>query len=439
MVQAAFPFALPRPTLLPARPAAAALAGSIPTPTLTPTLTTTVPTTEPAAAAPDVTGFQIGWDHARHGLTPPLAHLQAASPVRQGWGSGRAAFGGRQHAADAAVNDWLALRLEAWHQGCAFESLQVTPRFLAQLQAPECPVLRQPVEPQENKAARPTALMRLDANAAYAAGNLVMVDAAVARARQGADCSALLAQAQRVADNGPGATSRGLDAQAWLRLAVLASFGSALPHGSAATLPLVVLPPARLRVINPVQALQVVLTLQFTQAGYARRLLAWAALMPGSEARQAFQIFMHTLLARRLAAGQGLDAPALKRAMEDSWRDTLVQRRWQRLALWLSAADCEQLLQRGHRRGLNVGGARWISAEIATDGWQADGQTPQTEGLAPAAPAAPAAPVALRPAMTGTPNEVGSGLRPVAQAGMASARRVAASIARKRGSQKLAS
>jgi hypothetical protein len=55
--------------------------------------------------------------------------------------------------------------------------------------------------------------------------------------------------------------------------------------------------------------------------------------------------------------------------MEDTWCDTLVQRRWQRLATRLTAADCEWLLQRASQRGLVVGGSRWLSCESATEGW----------------------------------------------------------------------
>lgn len=360
-----------------------------------------------AAAAEDGVGFQIGWDHARHHLTPPLAHLQAESPVRQGWQAGRAAFGQRTLKAGVAVRQWLALRLQAWQHGDVFEDVQLTPAFLARLDATHCPVTRQPLL-LASGGAQDLQLQRLNPQAAYAAGNLAAISrqAAQARQQQGRELpfAELLRLAGRTAEPAasaalaaapahaaaqaihlpaspvpsacpaneplqPAATVRGLDAAAWLRLAVLSSFATPLPHALAATLPLCVLPPNRCRVINPVQAVQVMLTLQFTQGGYARRLLTLAALMPSSDARQAFQIFMHTLLSRRLSAGQDLGPEAVRQAMEDSWADPLVQRRWQRLALRLTEADCERLLQRAHQRGLCVGGGRWVSSAQATDGW----------------------------------------------------------------------
>ena len=332
-----------------------------------------------AAGAVDHTGHAIGWDHAHHRVTPPLCHLDEHSPVRQGWAAGRAAFGARTLRPTAAARQWLALRLHAWQHGQAFEGVQVNPAFLARIDTDICPVRRVPLL-LCSAGADDATVVRLNARAAYAAGNLAVVSVPVAAALAAADWAQALAIAERLAaaersaddplaGQGAAPQADGLDAAAWLRAAVLASFTTPLPHAQAALLPLRVLPPNRVRVINPVQALQVVLTQQFSVAGYARRLLGLAALMPSNETRQAFQIFMHTVLARRLAVGPTATAQALRHALEDTWADPLINRRWQRLALRLDAADCERLLQRAARRQLVVGGSRWVSTETATDGW----------------------------------------------------------------------
>lgn len=348
MAQAAFEFSpLPHPTPAPS--------GALPAPAGS------------AAAHLDRTGFEIGWDHAHHRVNPPLRHLDHQNPVRQGWAAGRAAFGSRTLKPTAAARQWLALRLEAWLAGQVFEGVQVNPAFLARIDADCCPVSRLPLT---LCAGRDSDLqfIRLNTAAAYAAGNLAAVSQRVALARADKQSSGLHGGDKH--GSGPhSGQDNPLSADEHARLAVLASFATPLPHGQAALLPLRLLPPNRVRVINPVQALQVMLTLQFTQAGYARRLLALAVLMPGSEARQAFQIFMHTLLARRLSAGQAPSALDTRRAMEDSWADVLVNRRWQRLASRLDAAGCELLLQRAAQRGLVVGGGRWVSPDAATDGW----------------------------------------------------------------------
>ena len=149
-------------------------------------------------------------------------------------------------------------------------------------------------------------------------------------------------------------------------------FVTPVPHARAAALPLLVLPPARLRLLNPVQSLQVMLSLQFTRAGHARRCAALAGLMPTAEARFAFNAFMHTLLARRLAAGRIADAVAERHAVEDLWRDPLINQRWQRLALRLTAIECERIGRVAAERGLAGSGVRWLTAESATDGWALD-------------------------------------------------------------------
>lgn len=318
----------------------------------------------------DPTAYELGWDFAHHRLTPPVAHLQAESPVNLGWRTGRAAFGQRTLPATPRVRQWLALRLQAWVQGVVFEDVQVTPHHLKQLEATHCPVTREPLT-RATGLGSDAAVSRVNPRAAFAAGNLAALStlAEAAKGQRTALEAMALSQQLADADGGDARLADGLDADQWARLGVLMSFATPLPHAVAAQFPLVVLPPNRLRVLNAVQALQVMLTLQFVQAGFARRLVALAALMPNSEVRQAFQVFMHTLLARRLEAGQALDAPAMRRAMEDTWRDPLVNRRWQRLALRLTAAQCEQLLQRAAQHGLTDKASRWISLDQATEGW----------------------------------------------------------------------
>ena len=318
------------------------------------------------ATALDQIGFEIGSDHARHGLTPPLRHLHDGNPVRQGWGTGRAVFASRTLRATAPVRAWLALRLQAWQHGQAFEGVQLTPHFIAQIEASHCPVTRQALTQPSGDAAlvdSDARLLRIQSQAAYAAGNLAQLG------QPAADAAATLDWRQALAQADASAPQACLSRAEWQRLGVLKSFVTRLPHHVAAALPLSVLPPNRLRVLNPVQALQVMLTQLFTQPEYARRMLGLAALMPCHGSRDAFQLFMHTLLARRIAAGVAASPLHTRQAMEDSWADVLVNRRWQRLALRLSEAQCEQLLQRATRRGLAPEGSRWLSADAATEGW----------------------------------------------------------------------
>jgi hypothetical protein len=174
------------------------------------------------------------------------------------------------------------------------------------------------------------------------------------------------------------------------------SFVTPLAHAQVACLPLLVLPPNRLRLLNPVQALQTLLTLQFARPGAARRIGELAAVVPGN-ARDAFQVFTHTLLARRIAAGPTLEREALRHAIEDAWTHPLVNRRWQRLALQLTEADCERLVQYAGRRGLGGPGWQWLPREAATDGWALErgGHAAPAGRSRRTAPARPAAAKAL--------------------------------------------
>jgi hypothetical protein len=159
-----------------------------------------------------------------------------------------------------------------------------------------------------------------------------------------------------------------LNALQWSRLAVLMSFVTPLKHDEAACLPLLVLPPNRLRLLNAAQALQAVVTLAFTEAQAVPRLRELMAHLPAA-ARHDFQVFVLTLQARRLAAGLHLTGVELRHALEDFWTDAAVNRRWQRFALQLNEAACERAVRIAARRGLGGKGWQWLPASAATEGW----------------------------------------------------------------------
>jgi hypothetical protein len=327
----------------------------------------------------DRIAFEIGWDHARHRLVPPAEHLLDGHPVRQGWQAGQAVFGARTLRATPAARQWLQLRLRAWLRGHAFEDLQVTPHFIAQLAGAHCPVTLDPLDEQ-------ACIERVFDGAGYAAGNLVALSPRAAAAKACCGWDDALDFARRI-DAGEVDRIAGLDAAEWSRLGVLMSLATPLAHARVTSLPLLVLPTNRLRVLNPAQALQTLLTLLFTQPAFARHMADLAALMPSTLARQCYQVFMHTLLARRVAAGPQATGVVLKAALAEAWRHPLVQRRWQRLACSLSLGDCEHLVQLAQRRKLLGAECRWLDAGSATDGWALD-----TQGLAPQRPVLPRRP-----------------------------------------------
>ena len=117
-------------------------------------------------------GFELGWDHARHGLLLPPEQWLDGNPLQQGWRAGKACFGARTLGASRRVRLWLALRLHAWQRGRAFELADVTPHYLGQIEVAQCPITRRALVQAE------ASVDRVCDRAGYAAGNLAMMDRA---------------------------------------------------------------------------------------------------------------------------------------------------------------------------------------------------------------------------------------------------------------------
>ncbi len=283
------------------------------------------------------------------------------------------------------MRKWLQLRLNAWNRGRAFEGMQVTPHFLAQIDVPVCPITRT-VLTHASGAGSDASVDRVCNQAGYAAGNLAVMSTRANQAKADLGWHDALTVVRQLEASGLD-TLDGLAPVHWSRLGVLMSFVTPLPHDEAARLPLLVLPPNRLRLLNAVQALQAVVTLAFTQAQAVPRLRELLAHVP-APARHDFQVFTLTLQARRLAIGMQTAGLALRHALEDLWADAAVNRRWQRFALQLSEADAERLVRTAARRGLGGKAWQWLPRAAATDGWAlaTDGYAGPRPGWARAKP-----------------------------------------------------
>lgn len=338
-----------------------------------------IPRTAPATRLPSGapaedtfdTAHAIGWDHARHGLTPPLEQLCINPRLQQGYRTGRAAFAAHPVAPGAAQRAWLQLRLAALAEGRTFESVALTPNYLAQLATSHCPVTREALNVID--APLPS---RLRADAGYAAGHLAVLGPRARAALPAGGYAAAVALLERceAARNGP-ARIEGLSGDQWARLAVACSFVVELPHPEAAAVPMRLLPPNRVRLLNPAQALQAALTLAFLHETPNKRLAALRAAMPDATARSHFDAFVEAYgiaLGDVLATRPGI---APRWAAEDAWADRFSQQRWTRLARALSPAECETIAAaHAEGRALQLPQAR------ATEGWSLD-----TAGLLPRA------------------------------------------------------
>ena len=323
--------------------------------------------TVPTLTTHEHIGFELGWDYAHYRLTPPAPYGQEPSPLRNGLLAGQAAFGLRTLQPSGAVRKWLQLRLHAWLRGRSVELVQVTPRYLEQLEVSHCPITRVALS-TATLASTDASVDRVRNDAGYAAGNLAVMSTKANHAKAAHGFRDALAFVKQIEAGRLGGID-GLTAAQWSRVAVLCSFVEPLPHAAASALPMLVLPPNRLRLFNPVQALQAFVSQQLLAPGWSHRVSRLEDLLPGKPARRAFQAFFHALLPRVLEAGRPHDAQHTRWAIEDAWRNPLVLKRWTAFASLLTAAQCEALAAKAMARKLGTVRVEPLSDEQATEGW----------------------------------------------------------------------
>ncbi len=359
------------------RPAAAtatsiaSAAAPTPTPTPTPAPAPTPTSTLAPGAASARAAAALGRAYARHGCRPPLDVLPPGHPVRTAWEATCAGAEAAPTHPGRWLRAWLRLRLQAWQRGVELDPLLLQPALLRRIDVASCPVTGERLTDDQGSD-RDATIVALDPRRGWTVGNLAMVSRRAAEALALRSVAEMQAIAGRIDAGGPVAVA-GLDARQWTRAAVLAAFATPLPHGRAASLPLLLLPSPRLPLANPAQALQLLLSLQLTRLGHPRRCAALADWLPSGDARHAFHAFQHALLARWLAArrttiGRSDSADDERARLAELWRDRLVQRRWERLVQHLDAPGCAQLVEQALARGLAGAALHWLgSTEQADD------------------------------------------------------------------------
>ena len=323
-------------------------------------------------------GFELGWDYAHYRVTPPAPYAQEPSPLRNGLLAGEAAFGLRTLVATRHVRKWLQLRLHAWLRGRSVELVQVTPNYLQQIDVSHCPITRVALSSAQ-LAASDASVDRVRNDAGYAAGNLAVMSTKANHAKAAHGFRDALQCIQAIeAERLPGLDGLkaerareldGLTAAQWARVAVLCSFLETLPHDEACALPLLVLPPNRLRLFNPVQALQSFVSQQLLRPGWSRRISGFEDLLPGKPLKRDFKSFFMALLPRVIEAGLSGGALHARWAVEDAWRSMLVQQRWARFARQLTAAQCAAILASAAAHRLTTATVVPLADDTATDGW----------------------------------------------------------------------
>ena len=283
-------------------------------------------------------GDAIGFEYARYGLVPPAPCLWPGHPIREGWERGRRLMTRRTRPATLAVTRWLALRLAAWQRGEAFDDHQITPQLLRSLEvATHCPITGRALQDD-------ACVVPISAERGWAAGNLVLLSPTIAERWTGTDWEMAKAALAR-AEQDPETLVDGVPLRHWRRIVALKSLATPLAHEEAARIPLHVLPPNRIRLVNPIQELQAVLTLQLAVPGWGQRARGIADSLPLG-LRNEFNLFFNSLLAQALRQGHGAAKAGMRDALATAWGDEVVLRRWLRFSALVDAALAETLVER---------------------------------------------------------------------------------------------
>lgn len=323
--------------------------------------------TAPTLTAHEHIGFELGWDYAHYKLVPPAPYGLEPSPLRNGLLAGQAAFGNRTLLATRSVRKWLQLRLHAWLRGRSVELMQVTPNYLQQIDVSHCPITRVSLSTGTLDSSD-SSVDRVRNDAGYAAGNLVVMSTKANHAKAAYGFHDALRFVKQIEAGKLGGID-GLTAAQWSRVAVLCSFVETLSHEEACAIPMLVLPPNRLRLFNPAQALQAFVSQQLLRPGWSHRMSRFEDLLPGKPAKRAFYAFFHALLPRVMEASRSGGVNATRWAIEDAWRNPLVIKRWKGLAAMLTPQQCEELVARATARKLGSVHVQQIADEHATEGW----------------------------------------------------------------------
>lgn len=311
--------------------------------------------------------FDLGWDHAHYGVAPEADTLLTWPQLAQGFAAGRQTYGVRTLQATHHARTWLRLRLHALEHGLVLDTEQLTPRLLQLIDVAHCPITREALTRQSGAPSDAT-VVRVLKDAAYAAGNLAVFSQRASQA-QAVLAPELALASLREASGEQAESTDGLARTAQARLAVMSSYVRRLDHAVAATLPMLVLPPNRLRVFNPIQALQaVVCRLVLAQSeDLTARLQALRAHLPGKALQQDMAAFTQTYVAQVQALCQARQGhptqPGLRWAVEDAWLDRVVLNRWKHLARQLNAEQAEAIVQAQGQ------GMRSLPDHQATEGW----------------------------------------------------------------------
>ena len=135
-------------------------------------------------------GFDIGWDHARHGLLPPAEQWLAGNPLGQGWRAAAPCSAIARCSPRGARGSGCRCACTPGSEAVRSKG-DVTPHYLAQIEVALCPITRRTLVQAD------ASVDRVCDRAGYAAGNLAMMSAAANRSKATLGWDAALQRAQQ--------------------------------------------------------------------------------------------------------------------------------------------------------------------------------------------------------------------------------------------------
>jgi hypothetical protein len=119
-------------------------------------------------------GFNIGWDHAQHGILLPHDYNFNPNPILEGYKAGLIKRGNQKPKETTKyIKKWLQLRRNAWKRDKFFDEL-VTPNYLLLINQFYCPITRVKLT-YRTGLDTDWSVDRLDNNKDYVCGNLVVM------------------------------------------------------------------------------------------------------------------------------------------------------------------------------------------------------------------------------------------------------------------------
>lgn len=310
------------------------------------------------------TGFELGWDMARHGMPMPDDLGRMVPEFAEGWGAAHEHFGARTVKPDTYTRKWLTVRGSALRRNRIFDS-EVTPAFLRSVAMPHCPVMRTPLAYGTKLADRDDRLIwsvdRLNNNAGYVVGNVLILSERANKAKGNHGFRELQAMAQLAQDASDG-MHEGLTVLEWSRLAYLAALVCRdVSWREIAKLPMRVFLPPSVTISDPLPGIQWKLSaLPETHRSPEEGTAYLLKLFPGKHLQRAVRLLVEAFYLAVDADESDDEERPHRWVVEDAWENPVVQTYWHKLIDVMSDDDKASLV---HNTGLTrVNDAQWSEA-----------------------------------------------------------------------------